>query len=1588
MKYNEAKEESKSFCNNFIFEEKQKDFVRITLSTIGCFLIRRFFYPSSYFKDPSFFKFDKCPENYEEYVKRKIKKMLLAQNEEEMKSTIEKVPDNEVHLNKIYEFEEKEFFLLRGLGGGDAKNFQLVFHIKSQHVFMKKTINSEHFKREIEFCEKFQHPSLMRCYGFIRSSKLNVNAIIYEFLSNGPLNSYIQKVDDMFSIISIYRIFEGIEYLQSNHLIHRDLKPQNVLLDHDFIPYISDLETIRSPDENQTVSTFDFGAELNSSPEQLKGQKVSYPTDIYSFGLLIYFIYEKENMIKSPEFFNDLLNGKEITQMKNGTVNMQNIYNSCVKINPNERITIDEIKGKLFKDFCSFSHLDKCFINQINLGHIEVIVEYFYEMIKIIKSLNDSVKFDELKEMINDHFILKLNFDQTENSSSSSFHNIGHLYENGKGFIQNYFMAKKYYELASQLENSESYLALGDLYYYGRGVNKDYHKAKEFYEKSAKYNNSYAFSYLGELYLEGFIGKRDYLKAKEYFELSAQLDNSDGIFNLGRLYADGLGVKTDYNKAKEYFEKSAEKDNPRAFLNLGDLYLNPNCSFYDHRKAIECYESSAQLDNSFAYVKLGDIYYHGYFVDKDIDIAKYYYEESSKLGNKIADIHLKNIEIEERYQGEKGKELFSLLAQCNSIIPQQQVSNSIENAIDSNESSDPFSKGFLYYEGIIVPKNYEKALFYFEIAAGKNHPEALLYLGNMYMNGYGVDINFIKAKEYYEQSAEQGNSSAIFQLGELHRIGGNGIEQDYLKAKEYYETAANMNNILAFLQLGILYYLGNGIKQDYNQAKKYFELSYKQNHPCGSYYLGLLYFKGQGVEKDYKIAKDLFEQSEKVGNIECLNYLGYIYYNGFGVEKDYSVAKQYFEKSKNSNGYYELGNMYCHGYGVKQDYKKAKEYFELAGKENDKALFNLGLLHFNGHGVEKDYQKARKYFELAGEKNNSNALYNLGCFYFYGDGVEKDIEKALKYYESSAKLNNTSALNNLGIIYLYNEYGHKDYEKALNCLNKSANLNDSQSIFNLGCIYLDGIGVPKDSLRAIWYFELSANFGYSNALVNLGCIHYNGLGVEVNYQKAKEYFEQSIKNPNSFGYLYLGLLYHYGEGVEQDYSKAKKYFELSSFLNNSYAILSLGFLYERGLGVEKDHLKAKEYFIMAAEKNNPHALYILGSFYLNGNIFKLDIDQAIKCFLKCSNIEYDKNTNKNGSSNLFKNQFNNHSENDLGFIYLSFFDDYDKANYHFKNAAFNEYPFAQNNFGLFNQFYINNIKFAQYMYERSSKHNFALAQYNLGYLCEIDNKPEQSIQHYINASNNQDAPLIFHNRVFSDSRLDISKMFIICFTNLKLVDFYLLKQDYEESRKYFIRSLAKLKIIDSNAPYKFHFLFDRNSPKESFSYLESFILNFPLFNLNKKDQVVNDKKQSDDSNNDDFKEGEKTEFQKKKDNLIIEKMKKNSDSDDFYYPNDFHSEINDEDLIFDDPDKLFDFFYPNNELRNIFHLEIQKIIRIMKEIIYTPPYAILLGRINIEKTEINVIDERVLINELFYEGFDHIELQYDHLSYNNNYNHK
>ncbi|GMN28436.1 hypothetical protein TIFTF001_049455 [Ficus carica] len=199
--------------------------------------------------------------------------------------------------------------------------------------------NGEDFINEVGIIGRIHHVNVVRLVGYCADGFRR--ALVYEFLPNGPLQHYISSPDtDRFlgwkNLEDIaLGIAKGIEYLHQGcdqRILHFDIKPHNVLLDHNFTPKISDfgLAKLCSKDQSIVSMTTARGTMGYIAPEVFSRNfgNVSYKSDVYSFGMLLLEMVggrkttdvteDNTGQVYYPEWIYNLLEEGEDLRIHNG----------------------------------------------------------------------------------------------------------------------------------------------------------------------------------------------------------------------------------------------------------------------------------------------------------------------------------------------------------------------------------------------------------------------------------------------------------------------------------------------------------------------------------------------------------------------------------------------------------------------------------------------------------------------------------------------------------------------------------------------------------------------------------------------------------------------------------------------------------------------------------------------------------------------------------------------------------------------------------------------------------------------------------------------------------------------------------------------------------------------------------------------------------------------------------------------------------------------------------------------------------------------------------------------------------------------
>jgi tRNA A-37 threonylcarbamoyl transferase component Bud32 len=153
---------------------------------------------------------------------------------------------------------------------------------------------SVRFRREGRTAAKLSHPNIVQVYdaGEEGLEGREVSYIVVEYVPGGDLKDLIDRRGPLPGIM-LSRIgadvANGLAHAHERGVIHRDIKPQNVLIDDYGSPKLTDFGIARALDVDHSTSTGShLGTALYSSPEQLRGEGVTPKSDIYSLGTTLY----------------------------------------------------------------------------------------------------------------------------------------------------------------------------------------------------------------------------------------------------------------------------------------------------------------------------------------------------------------------------------------------------------------------------------------------------------------------------------------------------------------------------------------------------------------------------------------------------------------------------------------------------------------------------------------------------------------------------------------------------------------------------------------------------------------------------------------------------------------------------------------------------------------------------------------------------------------------------------------------------------------------------------------------------------------------------------------------------------------------------------------------------------------------------------------------------------------------------------------------------------------------------------------------------------------------------------------------------
>ena len=146
------------------------------------------------------------------------------------------------------------------------------------------------FKNESKAIAVLSHPNIVKIYDVSYGD--NLQYIVMEYVDGITLKEYIEqqgRLDIREAIYFVTQILRALQHAHDKGIVHRDIKPQNIMLLSDGTIKVTDFGIARfSRSETRTMTDGAIGSVHYISPEQAKGSVTDAKTDLYSVGVVLY----------------------------------------------------------------------------------------------------------------------------------------------------------------------------------------------------------------------------------------------------------------------------------------------------------------------------------------------------------------------------------------------------------------------------------------------------------------------------------------------------------------------------------------------------------------------------------------------------------------------------------------------------------------------------------------------------------------------------------------------------------------------------------------------------------------------------------------------------------------------------------------------------------------------------------------------------------------------------------------------------------------------------------------------------------------------------------------------------------------------------------------------------------------------------------------------------------------------------------------------------------------------------------------------------------------------------------------------------
>ncbi|KAG5846998.1 hypothetical protein ANANG_G00120970 [Anguilla anguilla] len=325
--------------------------------------------------------------------------------------------------------------LLKTIGKGNFAKVKLARHILTGREVAIKIIDKTQLNptslqklfREVRIMKILNHPNIVKLFEVIETEKTLY--LVMEYASGGEVFDYLVahgRMKEKEARAKFRQIVSAVQYCHQKHIVHRDLKAENLLLDADMNIKIADFGFSNEFTLGSKLDTF-CGSPPYAAPELFQGKKYNGPeVDVWSLGVILYTLvsgslpFDGQNL---KELRERVLRGKYRIPFYMST-DCENLLKRFLVLNPTKRGTLEQImKDRWINAGCEEEELRPFIEPELDITdqkRIDIMVGLGYSRENIQESLA-RMKYNEITAT---YLLLGRKSSELEASDTSSSSNL------------------------------------------------------------------------------------------------------------------------------------------------------------------------------------------------------------------------------------------------------------------------------------------------------------------------------------------------------------------------------------------------------------------------------------------------------------------------------------------------------------------------------------------------------------------------------------------------------------------------------------------------------------------------------------------------------------------------------------------------------------------------------------------------------------------------------------------------------------------------------------------------------------------------------------------------------------------------------------------------------------------------------------------------------------------------------------------------------------------------------------------------------------------------------------------------------------